>query len=111
MHTPHEIRDRRGAKEIKVKKGVITFRNVFFRYGKARLVLDGFNLTVKSKEKVALVGPSGAGKSTVVKLILRFHDIQKGKIIDNQDIKKSPRILCATPSPWCRKIRFCFTAV
>ncbi len=89
MHTPHEIRDRRGAKEIKVKKGVITFRNVFFRYGKARLVLDGFNLTVKSKEKVALVGPSGAGKSTVVKLILRFHDIQKGKIIiDNQDIKK-----------------------
>lgn len=89
MQTPHEIRDRRGAKVLKIKKGVIAFKNVFFRYGKTRQVLDGFNLTVRSGEKVALVGPSGAGKSTVVKLILRFHDIQKGRItIDNQDIKK-----------------------
>ncbi len=90
MQTPHEVRDRRGAKLLKVKHGQIAFKNVFFRYGKtSRQVLDGLTLTIRPKEKVALVGPSGAGKSTVVKLILRFHDIQKGNIlIDNQPITK-----------------------
>ena len=87
MQMPHEIRDRRGAKAIKVKQGAIAFKHVFFRYGKTRQVLDGFDLKIRPREKVALVGPSGAGKSTVVKLILRFHDIQKGKIlIDSQNI-------------------------
>lgn len=90
MQTPHEIRDRKGAKEMMVKKGRIVFQNVFFRYSsKSRQVLNGLNLNIRPQEKVALVGPSGAGKSTVVKLILRFHDIQKGKIsIDGHDIKQ-----------------------
>lgn len=87
MQTRHEIRDRRSAKPIKIKRAAIAFNKVFFCYGKSRQVLDGFTLAIRPKEKVALVGPSGAGKSTVVKLILRLHDIQRGKIlIDGQNI-------------------------
>ena len=89
MNTPHEIRDKKNAKELEVKRGEIWFKKVHFSYGKKRKVLDGLELKIKPKEKVALVGPSGAGKSTVVKLILRFHDIQKGQIkIDGHDIKQ-----------------------
>ncbi len=89
MQTPHEIRDKKNAKELQVKRGEMIFKHVQFSYGKKRNVLDGFDVTIGSKEKVALVGPSGAGKSTVVKLILRFHDIQKGAIvIDGQDVEQ-----------------------
>lgn len=89
MHTPHEIQDVRGAKGMRVKKGNVEFTIVNFAYRAERQVLSDFTLSIAPKEKVALVGPSGAGKSTVVKLLLRFHDIQSGKItIDGQDISR-----------------------
>ncbi|MFH0857259.1 MAG: ABC transporter ATP-binding protein [Candidatus Magasanikbacteria bacterium] len=87
--TPHEIEDRPGAKELEVKKGEIEFENVSFNYRKTRKILKKFTLVFRPGKRYALVGPSGAGKSTVIKLLLRQHDISGGKIfIDGQDIAK-----------------------
>ncbi len=89
LKTPHEIRDGRHAKALRVSKGKILFENVLFTYNRTRKILNGFNLTIKPHEKVALVGPSGAGKSTITKLLLRLHDIDRGLItIDGQDIAR-----------------------
>ena len=85
--TPHEVVDVKEAKALRVKSGGISFHNVQFGYHRIRPVLNNFNLDINSGEKLALVGPSGGGKSTIVKLLLRFVDIQKGSItIDGQDI-------------------------
>lgn len=87
LDTPHEIQNAPGAKDLKVKKGEIEFNNVDFHYHSTRPVLQNFNLTIAPKERVALVGHSGAGKSTVIRILLRMHDVSKGKIlIDGQKV-------------------------
>ena len=71
-------------------QGNIQFHNVWFRYPtrKTDWVLRGLNLKITQNETVALVGESGCGKSTIVSLILRFYDVDYGKItIDDIDIK------------------------
>jgi len=89
LNTPHDIVDVKDARDLKVDKGLIEFKEVDFNYQKTRKILIGFNLTIKSRERVALIGPSGAGKSTVAKIILRNYDISRGKIlIDGQKINK-----------------------
>ena len=89
FNTPYEIKDFFNAKVLKVSKGKIKFANISFYYNQTRKVLGNFNLDIKSREKVALIGPSGAGKTTVIKLLLRNHDVANGKIfIDGQDISK-----------------------
>ncbi|MFH1292100.1 MAG: ABC transporter ATP-binding protein [bacterium] len=88
LDTPHEIQDLKNAKQLQVKKGKIQFQNVTFCYNKTRCVLQKLNLAIKPKEKLALIGPSGAGKTTMVKLLLRMHDVTGGKIlIDGQQVK------------------------
>lgn len=83
------VRDRRGAKELIVRKADITFKNVRFFYHATRPVLQDFSLKVTAGEKIALVGPSGAGKSTVAKLLFRFYDVDGGDIlIDGQNIAR-----------------------
>lgn len=87
LETPYEIQDRRGAKPLNVSDGRVEFQNVSFYYHQTRPVLKNYALTIKPREKIALVGSSGAGKSTVVKLLLRFYDLDRGKIlIDGQNI-------------------------
>ena len=87
LNTPHEIVDKPRAKDLKVTAGKIEFNDVSFSYNETRTIFKKFNFVVSPQEKVALVGPSGAGKSTIVKLILRMHDVDKGKIlIDGQNI-------------------------
>ncbi len=85
---PHEVKDNPSAKPLEVKKGEIVFQNVTFKYGlNTRYILQNFNLKIKPQEKIALIGPSGGGKSTIVKLLFRFFDIEKGEIlIDGQNI-------------------------
>jgi len=84
---PLQLTDREGAVPLKVGAGRIVFDDVRFGYGRETGVLDGFTLDVQAGEKVGLVGRSGAGKSTVVNLLLRFFDLQDGRItIDGQDI-------------------------
>lgn len=83
----NEIKDNPHAKELKIKKGEIEFKNVYFKYEKKEL-FKNFNLKIKPNEKVALVGHSGSGKTTIVKLFNRFYDVDKGEIlIDRENIK------------------------
>jgi ATP-binding cassette subfamily B protein len=86
---PHEIKDKPTAKDFIAKKGEICFENIKFSFNKTREVLRNVNLTIKPGEKVALVGPSGAGKTTFVKLLLRLHSPDSGRIlIDGSDISE-----------------------
>ncbi|MDE2019453.1 MAG: ABC transporter ATP-binding protein [Patescibacteria group bacterium] len=86
--TPHEIKDAERAHALVAKKGVVEFRNVSFAYtSDAGLVLQDFNLKTKPGERVGIVGPSGGGKSTILKLLVRLHDVNDGTIlIDHQNI-------------------------
>jgi len=89
LNLPHEIRDAPTAEPLWAANGAITFRKVSFYYQSTRPVLRDFSVEIKPKEKVALVGPSGAGKSTVVKLLFRFYDVDRGDIIiDGQKISR-----------------------
>lgn len=89
FNTPHEIQNIIKAKKLTVANGEIEFKNVSFYYRQTRKVFENFNLKIKAGERVALVGPSGAGKTTVIKLLMRIHDIADGKVlIDSQDIAK-----------------------
>ena len=84
---PARVQDAPDASELKVERGKVTFEQVAFNYNGERQVFDGLNLTVRPGEKVGLVGRSGAGKSTLISLLLRFHDLDSGRIrIDDQDI-------------------------
>ncbi|PJI43128.1 MAG: multidrug ABC transporter ATP-binding protein [Rhizobium sp.] len=87
MTKPHDIVDAGGAKALQVPKGEIVYDHVRFHYGKDKGVIEDFSLTIKAGEKVGLVGRSGAGKTTLMNLLLRFYDLEKGHIvIDGQDI-------------------------
>jgi ATP-binding cassette, subfamily B, multidrug efflux pump len=84
---PIMLTDRTDAPAIKVTRGEIVFEDVRFGYGRQSGVIDGLNLTVRPGEKIGLIGRSGAGKSTVVNLLLRFFDLEGGRIlVDGQDI-------------------------
>ncbi|MDR2799044.1 MAG: ABC transporter ATP-binding protein/permease [Bifidobacteriaceae bacterium] len=78
-----EIKDSPDAKELKVPKGKIEFKNVTFSYkGKKRQnVFSDFNLVIKPGERVGIVGHSGGGKSTFTKLLMRYYDIDSGQIL------------------------------
>ncbi|OEE30763.1 multidrug ABC transporter ATP-binding protein [Vibrio genomosp. F10 str. ZF-129] len=84
---PVDIVDKPEAKPLEVPHGGISFEDVSFHYGENKGVISHLNLDIKPGEKVGLVGRSGAGKSTLVNLLLRFHDVESGKIkIDGQVI-------------------------
>ena len=87
----NEIQDNQNAESLLIKKGEINFENVFFEYNKnENQILNAVNLKIPGQKMTALVGHSGAGKSTVLNLIPRFYNINKGDIkIDNQSIYKS----------------------
>ncbi|MGH8645763.1 MAG: ABC transporter ATP-binding protein [Gammaproteobacteria bacterium] len=81
------VLDAPSAPLLAVPAGKIVFEHVSFHYGKGSGVFEDFSLTIKPGEKVGLVGRSGAGKSTLVNLLLRFHDVEAGRIlIDGQNI-------------------------
>ena len=82
------IRDRPGARPLRIAGGKIRFSNVRFSYVPGAVAIDGVSLTIPAGRTVALVGPSGAGKSTILNLIPRFFDIGMGSItIDGQDVR------------------------
>jgi ATP-binding cassette subfamily B protein len=85
---PH-VKDPVNPEPSRIHKGEVELRNVQFSYGDGKnVLLDNFNLRVRPGEKVGLVGPSGGGKSTLIKLLLRFIDVQSGAVlIDGQDIR------------------------
>ena len=84
---PITLTDPPGAASLKVTRGEICFEDMHFGYGRESGVSAGLNLTVRPGEKIGLLGRSGAGKSTLVNLMLRFFDLEGGRIlIDGQDI-------------------------
>ena len=106
----HAVTDAPDAVPLKVTRGEVRFEDVSFSYhgghgaappeqppeqaleqtheSRPRAVIDHFSLTIRPGEKIGLVGRSGAGKSTLVSLLLRFHDVQGGRIlIDGQDLR------------------------
>ena len=75
-----------------VVKGNVSFKNVSFCYTPDRVIIHNFSAEIKPGQKIALVGPTGAGKTTIVKLLMRFYDINSGSIsIDGVDIRKFKR--------------------
>jgi ATP-binding cassette, subfamily B, multidrug efflux pump len=84
---PRQMRDRPDAVELKVTRGSIRFEGARFGYGTVRGVLQHIDLAIAPGERVGLVGQSGSGKSTLVNVLLRFFDLEEGRIlIDGQDI-------------------------
>ena len=87
VSVPRLVQDKAEAKPLAVPQGEVRFEGVSFHYGRNKGVIDGLDLTIRPGEKVGLVGRSGAGKSTLINLLLRFYDLEAGRItIDGQDI-------------------------
>ncbi len=83
-----ESENKEGSADMEGAKGVITFKNVDFSYVEGKQVLYDFSLDVRAGHKVALVGATGSGKTTVVNLLMRFYDTDRGEIlIDGVNIK------------------------
>ncbi|MEP9396598.1 ABC transporter ATP-binding protein [Mesorhizobium sp. KR2-14] len=83
------IRDAADAIAMPRAKGDIRFENVSFHYGADEGIIDDLNLHIRPGERVALVGPSGAGKTTMVNLLLRLFDVEKGRIlVDGHDVRE-----------------------
>ncbi len=86
---PYAVTDRPEAADLVVAEGEVRFENIGFHYGQEGGVIENLTLTVAPGEKVGIVGRSGAGKSTLVNLLLRFYDLESGRIlIDGQDISE-----------------------
>ena len=88
---PHAMTDKPAARELAVPHGELRFEHVTFTYGRSdgKKVLDDLNLVIRPGERVGVVGRSGAGKSTLVNLLLRFHDLEQGRIrIDGEDLRE-----------------------
>ena len=85
----HAVVDAPDARPLLVSRGEIRFEGASFAYGGTSKVIDDFSLHIRPGEKIGLVGRSGAGKSTIVNLLLRFYDLEQGRIlIDDQDIAR-----------------------
>jgi len=81
IEAPVLIRDRAGAVELTAVEGRITFRHVDFAYAEGGPVLEDIDLDIAPTETVAFVGPTGAGKSSLIKLLLRFYEPKRGRIL------------------------------
>ena len=89
MDREPEIKDAIDVTDIPEIEGAVEFKNVSFAYDEETKVLNDVSFSIKPGETIALVGPTGAGKTTIVNLISRFYDVQKGIVsIDGYDVKK-----------------------
>lgn len=92
LEEPEEAKDVENPKSIKGLKGNVTFDHVQFGYDKDKIIINDFSAKIKDGQKIAIVGPTGAGKTTIVKLLMRFYDVNKGAIlVDGINIKDFKR--------------------
>ena len=92
LEQPEEIDTAKGNIDISKIEGNIVFDHVKFGYETNKTIINDFNCSVKNGQKIAIVGPTGAGKSTMVKLLMRFYDVNSGAIlIDGHNIKDFKR--------------------
>jgi len=92
LEEEEEVPDNPQPVKIEDIKGNVEFRNVHFGYRPDKMVINNFSASIKAGQKVAIVGPTGAGKTTIVKLLMRFYDVNEGAIlIDGHDIRDFTR--------------------
>ena len=92
LEEDEEIQKSEGNFELSNIKGNISFEHVNFGYNENKTIINDFSVDVKKGQKIAIVGPTGAGKTTIVKLLMRFYDINSGSIkLDGYDIKEFDR--------------------
>ncbi|MEZ5479368.1 MAG: ABC transporter ATP-binding protein [Thiolinea sp.] len=84
---PNRVLNAPDAPSLQLSRGEIRYEQVGFAYNAGNTIVRDFNLTIQAGEKIGVVGRSGAGKSTLVNLLLRFHDVDSGRIlIDGQNV-------------------------
>ncbi|EPB8154556.1 ABC transporter ATP-binding protein [Clostridium perfringens] len=87
-----EVKDPVNSVDPSEIRGEVEFKDVHFGYNEDKIIINDFSVDVKPGQKVAIVGPTGAGKTTIVKLLMRFYDINSGSIkIDGHDIRDFKR--------------------
>lgn len=92
LEEPEEVQTSDNKVSTKDLKGNITFDHVMFGYDDDKIIIHDFNAKVKDGQKIAIVGPTGAGKTTMVKLLMRFYDVNSGEIlIDGHNIQDFDR--------------------
>ena len=92
LEEPEEIKEAEIGVDTSKLKGNVEFKNVQFGYDEDKIIINNFNSKVKEGQKIAIVGPTGAGKTTMVKLLMRFYDVNSGEIlIDGHNIKDFKR--------------------
>ena len=89
---PEMENDEHKAQQLTTLKGDVAFDKVFFGYNPDRTIIHDFSAKAKAGQKIAIVGPTGAGKTTIVNLLMKFYEIEKGRItIDGVDTKQMKR--------------------
>ncbi|VBB05226.1 abc transporter [Lucifera butyrica] len=92
LDAAEEIPDKKEALNIESPQGAVRFHNVNFGYKKDTILIENMNLDVEPGQTIAIVGPTGAGKTTLVNLLMRFYEINNGKItLDGVDIRDLQR--------------------
>ena len=92
LEQPEEVDTAKGDIDTSKLEGNIEFDHVKFGYNPNKTIINDFNCTVKNGQKIAIVGPTGAGKTTMVKLLMRFYDVNSGAIlVDGHNIKDFER--------------------
>lgn len=92
LEEKEEIPDTQNPIKISKVNGNVTFKNVHFGYNSENIIINDFNAHISSGQKVAIVGPTGAGKTTLIKLLMRFYEINSGQIlIDGHNIQNFTR--------------------
>ena len=87
MAKERDVVDKPNAKPLQTRKGRIDFDGIRFHYGKDNGVIENLTLSIAAGEKIGLVGRSGAGKTTLINLLLRFYDVEAGRVlIDGHDV-------------------------
>ena len=92
LEEPEQSLDPAKPQKIKSTTGEVVFDNVVFGYDPKKPVIKGLSVSIKPGQRVAIVGPTGAGKTTLVNLLMRFYEVDEGKItIDGVDTKQMRR--------------------
>jgi len=92
LEEPEEIEDVKNPIKLTSVEGHVEFKDVHFGYNPERIIINDFSAEIKPGQKIAIVGPTGAGKTTMVKLLMRFYDVNSGAIlVDGHDVRSFTR--------------------
>jgi len=92
LNEPEEVADIEGAKELLDVRGNVEFQNVAFGYVKDKTIIHNLSMKADAGKLIAIVGPTGAGKTTIINLLMRFYDVDAGRIlVDSSEIRSYTR--------------------